>query len=87
LNFDVLEESEEIPGNIKKLAEEREQLRKHKKFREADEIRKKIQELGYSIEDSENNVKIKKYEETNFSNRWRWVYRQPSGPEAAGGGL
>jgi len=41
-----------IPLYIKSLAEKREKLRKEKKWKEADEIRKKIEERGYKIEDT-----------------------------------
>src|SRR3989339_564859 len=44
----------EIPENIKKLAKQREQLRQEKKWGKADEIRKKIEGLGYQIEDTDN---------------------------------
>jgi len=50
----------EIPEEIKKLAEMREKLRTENKWQEADEIRKKIKELGYLIEDTKEGPKIKK---------------------------
>jgi cysteinyl-tRNA synthetase len=50
----------EIPENIKKLAEQREQLRQEKKWDEADEIRKKIEDLGFKIEDTDNGFAVKK---------------------------
>ncbi len=49
-----------IPEEIKKLAFDRERLRKENKFLEADEMRKKIIEKGYNIEDSISGVVIKK---------------------------
>jgi len=42
-----------IPGEIKKLAQEREQLRKEQKWQEADEIRKEIEGLGFIIDDTD----------------------------------
>ena len=54
------EEKIEIPAEIKKLAEERERKRKEKKFKEADEIREKINKLGFVIEDIEKGIIIKK---------------------------
>lgn len=48
----------EIPETIKKLAEQREKLRQEKKWQEADEMRKKIEKLGYKIEDTEKEPKI-----------------------------
>ncbi len=52
---------EKIPEKVKKLAEEREKKRKEKKWKEADEIRKKIENSGYYIEDTKKGFKIKKY--------------------------
>jgi len=49
-----------IPEEILKLAKEREKLRTEKKWREADEVRKKIKEIGWQIEDTEEGPKIKK---------------------------
>lgn len=43
----------EIPENIKKLVKEREQLRKAGKWQEADEARKKIEDSGFKIEDTD----------------------------------
>ncbi len=56
----VKSEKLEIPEEIRKLVLERERLRKEKKFLEADEVRKKIRENGYNIEDSISAVVIKK---------------------------
>ena len=50
----------EIPTEIKKLAAQREKLRREKKWQEADEIRKKIEGLGYKIEDASEKTNIKK---------------------------
>ena len=41
-----------VPKKVKDLAQLREQYRKEKQWQKADEIRKKIQELGYQVEDS-----------------------------------
>ncbi|MEM5790501.1 MAG: cysteine--tRNA ligase [Candidatus Aenigmatarchaeota archaeon] len=51
---------EEIPEEIKKLLEEREEARKRKDFKKADEIREKIKEKGYLIEDTKEGPKVKK---------------------------
>jgi len=50
----------EIPEKIKKLAEKREEYRKKGDFKRADEIRKKIKEGGYWVEDTQEGSKIKK---------------------------
>ena len=59
LNFKNLKE-EKIPKEIKKLAEEREKARKNKDFKKSDELRNKIEKLGYEIKDSSGSYKIEK---------------------------
>jgi cysteinyl-tRNA synthetase len=54
------EENIKIPEEVKKLAKEREEMRKKKNWAEADNIRMKIEKLGYSIADSSEGMKIKK---------------------------
>jgi cysteinyl-tRNA synthetase len=49
-----------IPEEIKNLVEVREEYRKKGDFESADEIRKKIKEMGYWIEDTKEGPKIKK---------------------------
>lgn len=49
-----------ISARIKKLLEKREQLRKEGKYNEADEIRKKIEKEGFTVEDSDRGAKIGK---------------------------
>jgi len=44
------------PPTIKKMLAEREKFRKEKNWQEADNIRKKIEELGWKIEDTENGA-------------------------------
>lgn len=41
-----------MPEEIKKLIDKREELRKEKKFEEADKIRKQIEEAGFEVKDS-----------------------------------
>ncbi|MBI4971992.1 MAG: cysteine--tRNA ligase, partial [Candidatus Omnitrophica bacterium] len=48
------------PAEIQKLAEEREQARKTKDFKRADEIRAVIAEKGYVFEDTKQGLRIKK---------------------------
>jgi len=50
----------EIPGEIKKLAEEREVARQSKDFQKSDELRKKIAEKGFSVKDTDEGYKISK---------------------------
>jgi cysteinyl-tRNA synthetase len=49
-----------IPKKIKMLVKKREKLRKMKKWEEADKIREEIKKLGYLLEDTEKETKIKK---------------------------
>ncbi|PIP28399.1 MAG: cysteine--tRNA ligase [Candidatus Moranbacteria bacterium CG23_combo_of_CG06-09_8_20_14_all_35_22] len=57
----IKEEEENIPEEIVKLAGERKQARENKDFQKSDELRKKIEETGYIIEDlKDNNYKITK---------------------------
>ena len=49
-----------IPQEILKLVREREEYRKKGDWKSADEIRKKIKELGYWVEDIDEGPKIKK---------------------------
>ncbi len=51
---------DELPEEIVKLAEERKIARKNKNFALADEIRDKIQKLGYIIEETRQGTNIKR---------------------------
>lgn len=51
---------EKLPKNILELVEIREKYRKKRDWKSADEIRKKIKELGYWVEDTSEGPKIKK---------------------------
>jgi cysteinyl-tRNA synthetase len=59
--FDLLKrEKEGITKEVRKLVNQREKLRKQKNFLEADNIRHKINNLGFIIEDTEKGVVVKK---------------------------
>lgn len=62
LNFENIKEAEKIsiPEEIIKLAEEREEARKNKDFKKSDELREKINSLGYEIKDSSEGPQISK---------------------------
>jgi len=45
----------EIPEEITKLADERQNARKEKDWKKSDEIRQKIKEAGYEVEDLPGN--------------------------------
>jgi len=60
LNFIFLKKvKEKIPKEVLKLVKEREEARKKKNFKRADEIRKKLKQMGYWIEDTKEDPKIK----------------------------
>ena len=49
----------EIPEEVKRLAKEREALRKEKKFHMADELRHKVKKMGFDLEDKDGETIIK----------------------------
>jgi cysteinyl-tRNA synthetase len=49
----------EIPGDIKKIANERLEARKCKDFKKADDLRKEIEKMGYLIEDLGDSFKLR----------------------------
>lgn len=49
-----------IPADVAVLIEEREEARKAKDFSASDKLRKKIEEKGYIIEDTDSGVKVRK---------------------------
>ncbi len=52
--------TDEIPDEIKQLAQQRADARKAKNFAEADALRDKISELGYILEDTKDGPKLSK---------------------------
>ncbi|MFO7807649.1 MAG: cysteine--tRNA ligase [Candidatus Moraniibacteriota bacterium] len=60
LKFDEINKDEEIDEEIKKMLSEREQARKSKDFKKADEIRNKMTEKGYEIEDTPKGQRVRK---------------------------
>ncbi len=51
---------QQIPQEIINLAEERKTARENKEFSKADELREKIKEKGYSVDDSTKGYKLRK---------------------------
>lgn len=49
-----------VPGSIQQMVEERQHLRKLKKFNAADQIRSKLEKLGYEVKDTKNGPKVTK---------------------------
>lgn len=65
LRLDLLEgphqeADREIPNEVMTLVQEREALRKEKKWKESDEVRAKIEEKGYTVKDTSEGTEIKK---------------------------
>lgn len=60
LNLDREVAREKLPKEIEELVQKREEARKKKDWKKADEIREKIQELGYALEDTVEGVRWKK---------------------------
>lgn len=60
--LDLLKKSkpEKIPSEILKLAKERETTRKNQDWKKADELRNKIKNLGYQVEDLDKGFRVKK---------------------------
>jgi cysteinyl-tRNA synthetase len=61
LNLKNLEEKKKgsIPDDVMKLVEERAEAKAKKDFKRADEIRKKIKEIGYEVVDRKEGVEVK----------------------------
>lgn len=57
----IIAKEEKIPEEISKIANERKKARENKDFKASDEIREKLEKLGYAIEDlKDNKYTIKK---------------------------
>ena len=52
-----------LPKNIEELIEKRERLREGKKYKEADELRGQIENMGYELADTEHKPEITKKDE------------------------
>ncbi|KKS56086.1 MAG: cysteine--tRNA ligase [Candidatus Blackburnbacteria bacterium RIFCSPHIGHO2_02_FULL_39_13] len=53
------DEDKELSGEVKKLVEEREEARKNKDFKRSDELRDKLQEMGYEVEDTPEGTRVR----------------------------
>lgn len=58
LGIGLKEREKNIDGEIQQLIEKRQQARKDKNWKEADEIRDKLKELGITLEDTPQGVKV-----------------------------
>lgn len=53
-------EMEVVPEVVLELVKQREELRRQKRYEEADELRKQIAELGYAVEDTKEGPKLRR---------------------------
>jgi cysteinyl-tRNA synthetase len=53
-------EAAKISDEVVRLLKEREEVRKNKDWKKSDELRKQIEKLGYSLEDTSEGTKIRK---------------------------
>ncbi len=60
LGLELMQEKEDIPAEIQKLAVKREKMRREKKWEESDKLRSLISEKGYEIKDIAEGFEIKK---------------------------
>jgi cysteinyl-tRNA synthetase len=66
LNITQEQKEIEISDEIKTLIEDRERLRKEGKFEESDQVRERIKEKGFIIEDTPDGVKVKPVQNENL---------------------
>jgi cysteinyl-tRNA synthetase len=57
---EVVNEKQVVPEEVKELIKERRVLRSERKFSHADQIRKRIEDLGYEIEDTDKGTRVRK---------------------------
>ena len=55
-----MDEKQEIPKEVKALAEKRDLARKAKKWDESDKLRDQIKDLGYTVADTKDGFILKK---------------------------
>lgn len=61
LGLDLLKKEKiKIPDDVKRLVDEREDARRKKEWKTADELRRKINKAGYVLEDNKKGVVVKK---------------------------
>ena len=56
----ILPREEEVPAELVRMAEERQEARKQKDWKRADELRDKIAAAGYLVEDTPTGPKVKR---------------------------
>jgi len=66
---EIKPEKIKIPQEVKELVGKREELRREKKWQKADKIRKKVESLGFLIEDTPKGAKMKTKQISDFDVR------------------
>jgi len=56
----VFEDTIEIPEEIQKIVNERQEARKNKDFKKSDELREILKDKGYAVDDSKEGIKIRR---------------------------
>ena len=60
LEIDKANEVQELPDEIKNLIEERKKARENKDYEKSDELRNKIEKMGYKVKDSKDGMQVQK---------------------------
>lgn len=60
LEIDKANEVQELPDEIKNLIEERKKARENKDYKKSDELRNKIEKMGYKVKDSKDGMQVQK---------------------------
>lgn len=60
LEIDKKNEVQELPDEIKNLIEERKKARENKDYKKSDELRNKIEKMGYKVKDSKDGMQVEK---------------------------
>ena len=60
LEIDKENEVQELPDEVKNLIEERKKARENKDYEKSDELRNKIEKMGYKVKDSKDGMQVQK---------------------------
>ena len=60
LEIDKENEVQELPDEVKNLIEERKKARENKDYEKSDELRNKIEKMGYKVKDSKDGMQVEK---------------------------
>ena len=60
LEIDKENEVQELPDEVKNLTEEKKEARENKDYEKSDELRNKIEKMGYKVKDSKDGMQVQK---------------------------